>query len=149
MRTRLTMTVACAVLAITALPAPAAAHNQSGRGPGCHSKSCETRVAERRARKACWRGDVQGCIRRAAIHWRVSYWLMDRIIGCESSHQPRQITGPFGASGLGQFLPGTWRENRYGRHDVLSAKWNSLGMAWLMRSGLAPWFASRHCWGLV
>ena len=128
-------TIGLVVVAL-ALGAAATAHAGSIRNP-----------AERHAAERCDHGRVNACLKRAAIHYRVSYALMRSIAWCESRLQPRAYN-PSGASGLMQFMPGTWQATPYRARPVFSAKWNALAGAWLLRrQGTGPWTASRHCWG--
>lgn len=121
---------------------PSAAH--AGQGNSCNSHSCIERVY----RKQCWRGNVHSCIHRASMHWRVSYSLLHSIARCESTFNERNINPSTGASGLVQFLLSTWRTTPYKHHDVLSARWNALGGAWLLHDqGTTPWVSSQGCWG--
>jgi soluble lytic murein transglycosylase-like protein len=88
------------------------------------------------------------CIRRAALHHRVSFALQLAIARCESGLQPR-ITNyaGSGASGLMMFMPGTFAATPYRWHSVFSAKWAALAGAWgLKHWGTGPWVASRGCW---
>jgi len=56
-----------------------------------------------------------------------------RIIRCESNWNEREVNGSSGASGLAQFLRGTWRAlpRRLSRHSVLHPVWNVRGMRYL------------------
>lgn len=98
---------------------------------------------------ACAQARPVPCIRRAALHWKVSFRLQLSIARCESGLRatvPNQ--GGSGSLGLMQFMPGTFATTPYRWHWILSAKWNALAGAWLMRhGGTGPWFASRGCWG--
>jgi soluble lytic murein transglycosylase-like protein len=121
--------------------------------PAQASEGCQTReCAERVARRNCSQANVPACIRRAALHHRVSERLLRRIIRCESSNRKHPHGNPrarnrSGSSGLAQFLPSTWRLTPYRDRWILSVKWNPLGAAWLMRrEGTRPWNASRRCW---
>jgi hypothetical protein len=72
------------------------------------------------------------------------------VIPCESGWDYRQVTPPYGAAGLGQFLPGTWRSlpRRISRHSVFSPVWNVRGIRYLRLSAgrwSGPWLASRPC----
>lgn len=88
------------------------------------------------------------CIRRAATHWRVSFYLQLAIARCESGLRATVLNGGgSGSSGLMQFMPSTFAGTPYGGRPILSAKWNALAGAWLLRrAGTGPWAASRHCW---
>lgn len=54
-----------------------------------------------------------------------------RIISCESNWDRYNVTPPYSASGLAQFLPSTWRHTKYGKRDVFNPVWNVKGMRWL------------------
>lgn len=93
--------------------------------------TCQIRVA----RKACDRGKVTSCIRRAALHHRVSEGWMRSIAWCESRFKPWATNGIY--QGLYQFGPALWSELRYRRYSRYSAKWSSLAAALALRRGLA------------
>jgi soluble lytic murein transglycosylase-like protein len=96
----------------------------------------------------CSQAHPIACIRRAAMHWRVSFYLQLAIARCESQLRPWVLNGGgSGSSGLMQFMPGTFASTPYGSRWILSAKWNALAGAWLLRGGTGPWTASRACWG--
>lgn len=113
------MTLALAVLAFT-LP-----------GAGCASQDCVERVHAHR----CATGSVVSCIDRAALRWSVDRGLLRRRAWCESRMDPGAYNRQSGASGLFQFLPSTWARTPYRRHSVWSAKWSSLGAAWMQHVG--------------
>jgi hypothetical protein len=88
------------------------------------------------------------CVRRAALHWRIPFWLQLAIARCESGLRALipNSTGS-GSLGLMQFMPSTFRSTPYGRHWILSAKWSALAGAWMIAHvGTGPWNASRGCW---
>lgn len=114
---------------------------------GCHSMRCEERVA----RKACSQKRVIPCIRRAAIHWRVSEAMLMRKTRCESGFNPYAYFGhpqnrvPMAwsfiarhelSSGLMEFKPATWLTTPYARQSIWSAKWNALAGAWMHSAGV-------------
>lgn len=111
---------------------------------GCHSDACVERVA----RKQCSQSQPVPCIRRAALHWRVSFYLQLAIARCESGLRPWALNGGgSGSSGLMQFMPSTFATSPYRWHAILSAKWNALAGAWLLaRAGTGPWVSSSGCW---
>lgn len=118
------------VLAALAVLAPAPAHHPHHHRQVCHTLACTERVA----RKQCWRGEVPRCIDRAAIRWRVSAAMLRRKAWCESRFNPF-AHNPSGASGLFQFMFGTWLSTPYGRRSIWSPKWNALGAAWMHHVG--------------
>lgn len=147
--------LAAAAVAV-ALPVPSAQADD-----GCTS----TRCAERVARKACAKTRPVPCIRRAALHWHVPTGLQLAIARCEAGPalNPLAIAGSARnrtefsrgwlragdvASGLMMIKPSTYRATPYRSKPLLSAKWNALSGAFLLRTqGTAPWAASRGCWG--
>ena len=109
-----------------ALATPAAAH----RGKHCHSTRCHERVAM----KQCSQARPVPCIRRAALHHRVSFRMLLRKARCESTLDPYAVNGVH--AGLFQFnYPGTWRTTPYARRNPWRAKWNSLAAAWMHAKG--------------
>lgn len=111
---------------------------------GCHSAACNERVAMHQ----CSQARAVPCIRRAAMHWRVSFYLQLAIARCESGLRAWAMNGGgSGSSGLMQFMPSTFASTPYGTHPILSAKWNALAGAWTLRHyGTSPWVASAACW---
>lgn len=113
----------------------------------CHTKRCEERVA----RKACSQTRPKACIRRAAIHWRVSEAMLLRKTKCESGFNPYAYYGaPFNrtplswdalmdrdlSAGLMQFKARTWTTTPYARRSIWRAKWNALAGAWMHSAGV-------------
>lgn len=107
---------------------------------GCRTLACEERVAMHQ----CSQARPVPCIRRAALHHRVSFHMLLRKARCESGLNPYAINGsPFNrapvvtskSSGLMQFMPGTWRTTPYARRSIWSAKWNALAGGWMHRVG--------------
>lgn len=99
--------------------------------------------------KQCSQSRPVACIRRAAMRHRVSFRLQLTIARCESGLDPTELNDAgSGASGLMQFMPSTFAGTPYRFRWILSAKWNALAGAWLLkRAGTGPWTASRGCWG--
>jgi hypothetical protein len=114
---------------------------------------------------ACSQTRVVPCIRRAAMHHRVSFRLQLAIARCEAgpSLNPLAVFGNAGnrsplsfawlsardlSAGLMMFKPGTYRALNYPMAGILTAKWSALAGAKLIRQvGTAPWASSRGCWG--
>lgn len=70
------------------------------------------------------------------------YWAL-RVARCESNYNPNAVNPYSGTEGLFQFMPSTWRGTPYGKYNVFSAKYNSLGAAWLYsQRGGSPWQCS-------
>ena len=107
---------------------------------GCHTRGCVERVAMHQ----CSNARPVPCIRRAAIHWRVSFPMLLRKARCESGLNPYAINGrPFNrapvatskSTGLLQFLPSTWATTPYARRWIWSAKWSALAAGWMHHVG--------------
>lgn len=86
--------------------------------------------------------------------FRVPVAHCKRVVGCESGGDARQVTPPYGASGMGQFLPSTWRGTRFGSagFDIFDPVANVLAMDQIAAgqgfdTGYG-WAASHHCHGL-
>lgn len=62
---------------------------------------------------------------------------MMRVAGCESGYDPKAKNSSSTAGGLFQFLDSTWNglPSYYSSHSRFSAKWASLGAAYMYRSG--------------
>lgn len=101
-----------------------------GAGANCHTRACVERVA----RKQCSQRRPVPCIRRAALHRRVSFRMLLRKARCESGLNP-WAHNPSGSSGLFQFLPSTWGTTPYARRSIWSAKWSALAAAWMHQRG--------------
>lgn len=84
------------------------------------------------------RTQVPEAIRLAAFTYGVDPNRMRRIAFCESRLDPGAYN-PSGASGLMQFMPGTWASNKYGK--AAFSVWNPLASA----LG-AAYHASRYGW---
>lgn len=96
-------------------------------------------------------GEVQQIIREAAAKYGVDAELMLRIAKCESGFRPnaRNRSGS-SASGLFQFMPGTYANSPSGRAglSIFDARANAEAAAFKIANGaLRAWNASKHCWG--
>ena len=111
----------------------------------CRTVACRERVAMH----DCSQTRPVACIRRAALHRRVSFDLQLAIARCESRLRPWVLnTAGSGAAGLMQLMPSTFATTPYRWRPILSAKWNALAGAWMLRRvGTGPWASSRGCWG--
>jgi hypothetical protein len=114
---------------------------------------------------ACSQTHVVPCIRRAALHHRVSFRLQLAIARCEAgpSLNPLAVFGNAGnrarfsfawlavrdlSAGIMMFKPSTFLGLGYPASGILTAKYSALAGAKLMRQvGTAPWASSRGCWG--
>lgn len=124
--------LAFALLMVVAIPAEART--------GCQSTSCVERVA----RKQCSQVRVLPCVKRAAIHYRVSYAMLKRKAWCESRWNPYAVSGPH--AGLFQFRvasPSTWATTPYAMRWPFSAKFNSLAAGWMHHVGRGGEWACR------
>lgn len=111
--------------------------------PGCASRACEKRVAD----KHCKRSVPVPCFRSAAIAERVPLRLLIAIGRCESGLR-WWAENPSGAAGPMQFMPGTWRSTPFRAHSPFSMRWAPRAAAWLIRTdGVHHWNPSRGCWG--
>lgn len=108
------------VAAAVALPAAPAESR-----PSCATKRCQERVA----RKQCSNHRPVPCLRRAALHWRVSFTMLHRKAWCESRLDPGATNGSH--VGILQFAWGTWATTPYARRSPWMAKWNALAGAWM------------------
>jgi hypothetical protein len=116
-----------ATLAILTTPVVAEARDV------CNTKRCNERVA----RKNCSQTRPKWCVERAILTYRLNAWQrawMRRVPGCESGWNP-YARNPSGSTGLFQFMPSTWATTPYGHRSIYSAKWQSLGAAFMLRAG--------------
>ena len=60
---------------------------------------------------------------------------MLRVAQCESGLDPYNITPPYSASGLFQFLPGTWASTPYAGDDIFDPVANANAAAWMWSVG--------------
>lgn len=117
------------------IPAPHAHARAS-----CHARSCIERVA----RKQCSQTRPVPCIRRAAMHWRVSFVMLLRKARCESRLNPFAANGVH--AGLFQFrvaAPSTWSTTPYARRSPWRAKWSALAAGWMHHVGRGREWACR------
>lgn len=93
-------------------------------------------------------GDLDSIFRAAASKYNVSYNLLVSIAHCESGYNPNAYNSLFGASGIFQFLPSTFRGTPYGSGNIFDPVANIYAGAWLMTiRGTSPWYSSSACWG--
>jgi uncharacterized protein YraI len=60
---------------------------------------------------------------------------MLRVARCESGLDPNQVTPPYNASGLFQFLPGTWATTPYADQDIFDPVANANAAGWMWSVG--------------
>ena len=92
----------------------------------------------------CSQHQPVACIRRAALHRRVSFTLLKARAWCESRLIPWATNGVH--VGLYQFrvaLPSTWATTPYADEDPMRAKWSALAAAWAESVGRGGEWA---CW---
>ena len=106
--------------------------------PGCNNLRCTERVAMHQ----CSQARPVPCIRRAAIHWRVSFPMLLRKARCESRLRPLARGGV--NVGLFQFnYPGTWSSTPYAARSPWRAKWSALAAGWMHHVGRGGEWACR------
>lgn len=127
------MTALLTALLLAASIAPA--------GPAHYSSNKQLRderhrpLSERqRAKRDCSQRNVLPCIKFASMKYGQDYGAMVRVARCESGLNP-YARNPSGASGLFQFMPSTWQTTPYGHKSIWSARWQSLGAAWMHQQG--------------
>lgn len=82
---------------------------------------------------------VVGCIKYASQIHNYSLGILMGIALCESHLNP-YAHNPSGASGLFQFMPGTFASTPYAGQSIYSAKYNALAAAWYMANhGTSAW----------
>lgn len=108
-------------------PSAASSHHD------CHTSECKTRVLSKKCSNNAPKTCVEWVIRRKKVSgWQAS-WLR-RIPGCESGWNP-YARNRSGATGLYQFMPGTWRTTPYGYLSITSARAQVRAAAWMLRQG--------------
>lgn len=60
---------------------------------------------------------------------------MLRVARCESNLDPNNVTPPYQASGLFQFLPSTWASTPYANQDIFDPEANAYAAAWMWSVG--------------
>ena len=80
-------------------------------------------------------GDIVPIIYAAADAYGQSREDMLRVARCESGLDPNQVTPPYQASGLFQFLPGTWATTPYASQDIFDPVANANAAAWMWSVG--------------
>lgn len=123
---RLAVLIFLIIAATTLMPRDAQARTVSALVAQAHGDPFACKVAPR------WGPRQKRCVVRVVFRREPATGRRAaRIIGCESGWDERQVTPPYSASGLAQFLPGTYRGTPYRRHNILSPVWNVKAMRWL------------------
>jgi hypothetical protein len=134
-------TQACLIQAGVVLPTSAVA--QLGNTPEAGSPAATTAqeaVAQPAAVAASvpsyTGGDsITGIICNAAALYGQSCDDMLRVATCESGLDPNNVTPPYDASGLFQFLPGTWASTPFGTQSVFDPVANANAAGWMWANG--------------
>jgi uncharacterized protein YraI len=71
----------------------------------------------------------------AATRYGQSPAAMIAVARCESNLDPRAVNRSSGASGLFQFLPGTWRTTPYAGESIFDPRANANAAAWMWSVG--------------
>lgn len=81
------------------------------------------------------RDEIIAIIYSAADYYGQSREAMLRVAKCESNLDPYNVTPPYSASGLFQFLPGTWRTTPYADKDIFDPWASAYAAAWMWSVG--------------
>jgi hypothetical protein len=79
--------------------------------------------------------DIVSIIYAAADTYGQSREDMLRVATCESGLDPNNVTPPYDASGLFQFLPGTWASTPFAAQSVFDPVANANAAAWMWSVG--------------
>lgn len=80
-------------------------------------------------------GTIIDIITAAAQRYGQSPAAMIAVARCESALNPRAVNRSSGASGLFQFMPGTWRTTPYAAQDIFDPVANANAAAWMWSVG--------------
>jgi uncharacterized protein YraI len=80
-------------------------------------------------------GGIVDIIYAAADAYGQSRDDMLRVATCESGLDPNNYTPPYGASGLFQFLPGTWASTPFASYDIFDPWASANAAAWMWSVG--------------
>lgn len=106
-------------------------HAAPKRKPCSERRTCVVHSAKRKCSNSRPRWCVIYVIRKHKVLEPERSWLL-RVPGCESSWNPGEADAS-GATGLYQFMYGTWAGTPYGRHSIFSARWQAEAAHWLYR----------------
>jgi uncharacterized protein YraI len=79
--------------------------------------------------------EIIAIIYAAADRYGQSREDMLRVARCESNLDPYNVTPPYSASGLFQFLPGTWASTPYAGEDIFDPVANANAAGWMWSVG--------------
>jgi uncharacterized protein YraI len=79
--------------------------------------------------------EIIAIIYAAAAYYGVSSDDMLRVARCESGLDPYNVTPPYSASGLFQFLPGTWATTPYASADIFDPVSSAFATGWMWANG--------------
>jgi len=79
--------------------------------------------------------EIINLIYEAAAYYGQSGDDMLRVARCESGLDPNNVTPPYQASGLFQFLPSTWASTPYASQDIFDPEANAYAAAWMWSVG--------------
>ena len=74
-------------------------------------------------------------LNEAAAYYGQNGDAMLRVARCESNLDPYNVTPPYEASGLFQFLPGTWATTPYADENIFDPEINAYAAAWMWSVG--------------
>ena len=81
------------------------------------------------------RDEIISIIYSAADYYGQPRGDMLRVAQCESGLDPYNVTPPYNASGLFQFLPGTWASTPYAGQDIFNPVSNAFATGWMWSVG--------------
>lgn len=81
------------------------------------------------------RDEIVAIIYAAAAYYGLSGDDMLRVAICESGLDPYNVTPPYSASGLFQFLPGTWATTPYASADIFDPVSSAFATGWMWANG--------------
>lgn len=79
--------------------------------------------------------EIINLIYEAAAYYGQDGDAMLRVARCESGLDPNNLTPPYSASGLFQFLPSTWASTPYASQDIFDPEASAYAAAWMWSVG--------------